>query len=173
MPFQIPDQILDLSGLEAEIVRQGELGPPEAVSAIGMTGLSRLWEEQDGLPVLVLNPGQGASIQPRHVENPLPGRVGIQAELDFPGCPEELRLRGTRPEKPFYPGKLMGKEHPRLRKDESEKGVVRSGRPVDEFIDDVGIHTKREHPRHRLHGLSICLGQIPKFRDSVDVFPGE
>ena len=53
--LQVFDKQFGLFHTELHIVHSGELGPPEAEGAVGMTGLSLGEEEEHRLPVFVLN----------------------------------------------------------------------------------------------------------------------
>lgn len=60
---------------------------------------------------------------------------------------------------------LSVSEHPRLRKSKLKNGVIRHTIPIDQFLNHVPVHTKRQNIRDRPHPEPVVFGQTSQLRD--------
>ena len=143
MRSQIRNEVVGLLRLELQTVEADKLSPSKTVGAIRMTGLPRRWEEQHGLAVFVLQPGQRSSVKCRHVVGHLTGRVRIELSPDAIDYVVELRAAGASALQITNGGEVGRREHPTLRKDQLKDRVVRNPRPIDQAVQHVLICSER------------------------------
>ena len=152
MLAEIAGELIDVLVGKLHVVEANELGPSEAEGAVGVTGLTVGWEEERGLVVLVLNAGNGLAVDGRHVVGHLPGRVGIQFELDLSDRGIEVSLDPGIHER-FDAIKLRDREHVSMGECQSEDGVVRDRIPVNQLFHDVFVRPEWQHGRHHFKTL--------------------
>jgi hypothetical protein len=126
-----------------------ELGPPEAVGAVSVAGLSLFGEHKHRFRIFVLDSGQWLIGQLRDVEGELargmrvePGPHGVRGRA-------YLGPRGLPGQQASDLAHVLGREHVGLREDQPVDRVVRRRIPVDEVVDDVLVGAERKHRGHR------------------------
>ena len=111
---------------------------------------------------------------------PLSVRLAVSARVRVPlvtvAVPPVPPLPGftvPAPVAPLHPAQLVRTEHPGLREDQVEDGIVRCSRPIHKLRQYVIIHPKRKHPGDGPHGVPFLPGERPELRDPGQVLPGE
>jgi hypothetical protein len=158
MPIQVPHERIGVGRREAHAVTD-ELRPPEAVAAVGVTGLALRREVQHGLAVLVLQAGGFGG----HVGQ-LGGRVRIQTRTDVPHQRGKCARRHRR-----EPQLVSQREHAPLREDQLEDRIARHVPPVDQFPQDVLVHPEGNDLGDRAHGFPNFVRQPVTRGDVIDV----
>jgi hypothetical protein len=154
---------------EAELVDADELGPAEAVGAVGVAGLSLAREEKHRLPVLVLHAAQLVPAPGGDVELHLARRVGVHAHLDLSRGGLDRLAGGVAVHELHHALEVLRIEHPGLREGELVDGVLGHVLPADQLLHHVAVHAEREDRRDRLHLGELCRAEPPQLGDAVDV----
>jgi hypothetical protein len=169
---QVVRHPVDLGGGHLELGLVHELGPPEAVRAVGVAGLSLLGEDQHRLGVLVLNAGQWLIAQVGDVQRQLPGGVRVEPHPDLVRRRLDLRL-----------GRALGQqggdvlhvgrgEHVSLREHQPVDRVIRRRGPVDELLDDVRVGAERKHRPDGPYRQPVRGAETGPRGQDVEVFRG-
>ena len=163
VPAQVGDERVDVVGRHLELGLVDELRPPEAVGAVGVAGLALLGEEQHGLRVLVLEPGEPHAVHVRRVEQQLAGWVGVESHPDLMRGLADLRSRRAAGEQVRDPVHVWRRQHVGLGEDQAVDRVVRCHVPVDELLEHIGVHAEREHRGHCADGepLGVAEARAP------------
>ena len=154
--------------LEIRLVH--ELRPAEAVRAVRVAGLALLGEDQDGLRVLVLHPGQRLVVEIWDVERQLPGGMRVQPHPYLMCRGRDFRLGCAAGQERGDPGNVRGGQHVGLREDQAVERVVGGRAPVDEFVDDVGVGPEGQHCPDGPDRQPLGLAQAGPCGQRVQVF---
>ena len=157
--LEVGHQPVDLLAGELEVVELHELRPPEAIGAVGVAGLALGGEEQHRLPVLVLHALHHLFLQEPGVHLHLARGMGVEAELDLPGCGLDLGLGRFSLDQIGDAGEVLGVEHPLLGEGELEHRVVGHVVPVDQLFAHIVVGLKREHRAHHPGHHLLMLAQ--------------
>ena len=147
---QIRGQLIHLSRREPELVDADELRPTKAIRTVAVARLTCSGEEQDGLPILVLNTVERPPVHARHVQLSLAAGVRVHALVDRAGRRVQRFLRRTPPNQGNDLVEVLGAQHFALGKGQLIHRVVRNPVPVDQLLDDILVHPKRKHRGDRL-----------------------
>ncbi len=169
MPDQVRRQGLDVVAREAELVDTDELGPAEAVGAVGVTGLAASREEEDRLPVLVLAPRDRLTLYGGDVELLLTRRVRVHSQLNGTGRTNDLVLTGAADHEVEHPIEVVAGEHADLGEDELVDRIRRNVAPIDELLEDVLIDAERQHRGYRLERENLIAREPLQPRETIDV----
>ena len=148
-------------GREPQVGVADELGPAEAVGAVGVAGLPVRGEVEHRLAVLVLQARRWQPSGPTGTfERQLLGRVRVELGADVAhqvgqARPGELPAGGDGRERT---ARARRGQHAVLGEDQLEDRVVGHPRPVDQLVEHVLRDAEGQHQGEEAHGLLEELG---------------